>query len=98
LRVFPFDKLKIDRSFIKDIDIKSDCSAIVRAVAALGAELGMTVTAEGVETLDQLRLVRDHGCNEAQGYFFGRPCPASAIRTLFGSEYSGSRTRAMQTT
>jgi diguanylate cyclase (GGDEF)-like protein len=83
LRSFPFDKVKIDRSFIRDIHSKRDCSAIVRAMAGLGSELGMTVTAEGVETRDQMRLVRDHGCDEAQGYFVSRPCPIGALQGFF---------------
>jgi EAL domain-containing protein (putative c-di-GMP-specific phosphodiesterase class I) len=83
LQSFPFDKIKIDRGFIKNLGKKSVCSAIVRAVAGLGAELGMTITAEGVETLEQFRLVRDHGCTEIQGYFFGRPCPAKSLDDLF---------------
>jgi diguanylate cyclase (GGDEF)-like protein len=83
LRSFPFDKIKIDRSFIQDIGEKGECSAIVKAIASLGAALGMIITAEGVETVEQFLLVRDHGCTEVQGYFFGRPCPVDALRHLF---------------
>jgi EAL domain-containing protein (putative c-di-GMP-specific phosphodiesterase class I) len=83
LRSFPFDKIKIDRSFIRDLGEEGDCAAIVRAVASLGVALGMTTTAEGVETAEQLRQIRAHGCNEVQGYFFGRPCPAKALPALF---------------
>jgi diguanylate cyclase (GGDEF)-like protein len=83
LRSFPFDKIKIDRSFIKDIGEKSDCSAIVRAVAGLGAALGMITTAEGVETVEELGQIRALGCTEVQGYFFGRPRPASELADLF---------------
>jgi diguanylate cyclase (GGDEF)-like protein len=83
LRSFPFDKIKIDRSFIRDLGEEGDCAAIVKAVAGLGVALGMTTTAEGVETIDQLRRIRAHGCNEVQGYFFGRPCPAKALPDLF---------------
>jgi diguanylate cyclase (GGDEF)-like protein len=89
LRLFPFDKIKIDRSFIEDIDKKDDCSAIVRAMASLGSELGMVITAEGVETVEQLRLVREHGCNEVQGYFFGRPCPSARIREVLRAAREG---------
>jgi EAL domain-containing protein (putative c-di-GMP-specific phosphodiesterase class I) len=64
LRSFPFNKIKIDRSFIKDIGEKAECLAIVKAIASLGAALGMTITAEGVETVEQFRLVRDLGCTE----------------------------------
>jgi diguanylate cyclase (GGDEF)-like protein len=83
LRAFPFDKIKIDRSFIKDLGEKGDCSAIVRAITSLGAALGMATTAEGVETVEQHRMVRDHGCTEVQGYFFGRPCPVKELRARF---------------
>jgi len=83
LRSFPFDKIKIDRSFIKDIGEKSDCSAIVQAVAGLGAALGMITTAEGVETVEELGQIRSLGCTEVQGYFFGRPRPASELADLF---------------
>jgi EAL domain-containing protein (putative c-di-GMP-specific phosphodiesterase class I) len=55
----------------------------VKAVASLGAALGMTTTAEGVETAEQLRQIRDQGCTEVQGYFFGRPCPAEKLVELF---------------
>jgi diguanylate cyclase (GGDEF)-like protein len=83
LRSFPFDKIKIDRSFIKDLGETEEASAIVKAVAALGAALGMKITAEGVETVEQFRMVRDHGCTEVQGYYFGRPCHAQALLELF---------------
>ncbi|WP_343893478.1 putative bifunctional diguanylate cyclase/phosphodiesterase, partial [Craurococcus roseus] len=72
LRSFPFDRVKIDRSFAED-------AAVVRAVAALGASLGMRTTAEGVETPAQLRRLREDGCTEAQGYLLGRPVPAAAL-------------------
>ena len=72
LRRFPFDKLKIDRSFVQDISNPST-AAIVRAIVALGLGLGMTITVEGVETADQIAAVRQHGCDEIQGYFFSRP-------------------------
>ena len=83
LRSFPFDKIKIDRSFIKDISDKGDCAAIVKAVAGLGKGLGITTTAEGVETIEQLHKVRNEGCTEVQGYFFSAPQPAEALREFF---------------
>jgi diguanylate cyclase (GGDEF)-like protein len=83
LRSFPFDKIKIDRSFIKDISDKRDCAAIVKAVAGLGKGLGIATTAEGVETIEQLRHVRSEGCTEVQGYFFSAPQPADALREYF---------------
>jgi diguanylate cyclase (GGDEF)-like protein len=79
LRSFPVDKIKIDRSFIKDIGAKKDCLAIVRALAALAAALDMTTTAEGVETAEELHWVRECGCSQVQGYYFGRPRPAGQL-------------------
>jgi diguanylate cyclase (GGDEF)-like protein len=75
LRLFPLDKVKIDRSFVRDMTAHSDSAAIVTAVAALAAELGMTTTAEGIETQDQLDAVDRAGCTEAQGYLLGKPQP-----------------------
>lgn len=87
LRLFPLDKVKIDRSFVRDMTIRPDSAAIVVAVAALATELGMTTTAEGIETLDQLRAVQRAGCTEAQGYLLGRPQPViQAVHTTFFSD------------
>jgi diguanylate cyclase (GGDEF)-like protein len=83
LRSFPFDKIKIDRSFIKDISDKGDCAAIVKAVAGLGKGLGIATTAEGVETIEQLHKVRNEGCTEVQGYFFSAPQPGDRLREFF---------------
>ena len=83
LRSFPFDKIKIDRSFIKDISDKGDCAAIVKAVAGLGKGLGIATTAEGVETVEQLQKVRSEGCTEVQGYFFSAPQPGGKLREFF---------------
>jgi diguanylate cyclase (GGDEF)-like protein/PAS domain S-box-containing protein len=74
LRRFPFDKLKIDRAFVKDI-VDPDAAAIVRAVVGIGERLGMGVVAEGVETLEQLDIVRREGCTEVQGFLFSKPLP-----------------------
>jgi EAL domain-containing protein (putative c-di-GMP-specific phosphodiesterase class I) len=82
LRSFPFDKIKIDRSFVHEISETGDSMAIVKAVAMLGASLGMTTTAEGIETADQLQKVREHGCVEVQGYYFSRPVPQSEVPKL----------------
>jgi diguanylate cyclase (GGDEF)-like protein/PAS domain S-box-containing protein len=79
LRKFPFDKIKIDRSFIRDVSAGGDSVAIVRAIAAMGTSLGMATTAEGVETLEQLDCLRKEGCTEAQGYLFSAPRPAREI-------------------
>nr|WP_246462084.1 EAL domain-containing protein [Mesorhizobium sangaii] len=83
LRSFPFNRIKIDRSFVSLMCESSESRAIVKAVAELGSTLGMTTTAEGVETEDQFRLVRENGCTDVQGWFFGRPMPASELHTLF---------------
>jgi diguanylate cyclase (GGDEF)-like protein len=84
LRRFPVDKIKIDRSFIGDIDNR-DSAAIVRTVIGLGAQLGITVTAEGVETEAQLDMLRKAGCVEAQGYLIGVPSKAAEISRLLSS-------------
>ncbi len=83
LQRFPFDKIKIDQSFVRGADPSHDKQAIVRAVAGLGASLGMRTTAEGVETPEQLERVRQEGCTEVQGYLLGRPLsPEDAIGFL----------------
>jgi EAL domain-containing protein (putative c-di-GMP-specific phosphodiesterase class I) len=82
LRSFPFDKIKIDQSFIRDLPHDKDAAAIVRAIAALGTSLGMVTVAEGVERPDQLARLREEGCAEVQGYLFSVPQPASEIPGL----------------
>jgi len=76
LSTLPFDVLKIDRGFVAGIREGSPEAAIVRAVVALGRELGLTVVAEGVETREELDFVRKHGCQQVQGFLFSRPVPA----------------------
>ena len=83
LRSFPFDKIKIDRSFIQDLSNGSEPLAIVHAVAGLAKCLNMTSTAEGVETQAQLEALQEIGCTEMQGYLFSRARPASEIRQFF---------------
>ena len=83
LRAFPFDKLKIDRSFVRDMSDREDCVAIVKAVAALAASLDMTTVAEGVETHDHLVRVHLAGCTAVQGYLFSRPVPAEQLSEVF---------------
>jgi diguanylate cyclase (GGDEF)-like protein len=85
LRSFPFDKIKIDKSFIHDISHSRDSRAIVNAVIDLGRSLGISTTAEGVETEDQLELVRRQGCNEVQGFLFSTPLPAGAVSLLLAN-------------
>jgi diguanylate cyclase (GGDEF)-like protein len=83
LQCFPFDKIKIDRSFVKDITENTGSLNIVRAVAALANGMGMTATAEGVETEEQLNRISAEGCTEMQGYLFSKPLPAAEIERLF---------------
>lgn len=85
LRVFPFDRLKIDRSFVKDLPAGDDAMAIMRAVTGLGRSLGIAVTAEGVETEAQLRALLTEGCDAAQGYLFGQPVPVSEVPAVIAA-------------
>jgi diguanylate cyclase (GGDEF)-like protein len=86
LRSFPFDKIKIDQTFVRDILDDSDAMAIIKAVLDLGASMGIVTTAEGVETLEQLNALRGQGCAEIQGYFISRPAPAAEIARMLGVE------------
>jgi diguanylate cyclase (GGDEF)-like protein len=83
LQSFPFDKIKIDRSFVRDIAESPGSLNIVRAVAALANGLGMAATAEGVETQEQLDTIKSEGCTEMQGFLFSQPLPAAEIERLF---------------
>ncbi|HET6183384.1 MAG TPA: EAL domain-containing protein [Acetobacteraceae bacterium] len=85
LRSFPFDKIKIDRLFVSEMATRADCAAIVGSLAMLATRLGMTTVAEGVETEEQLELVRAAGCTAVQGYLFGKPEPLDAVRRRFGA-------------
>lgn len=79
LRSFPFDKLKIDQSFVRDITAVDGSKMIVHAIISLGKSLGMRTTAEGVETIEQLNQLAGEGCNEAQGFLFNKALPAIEI-------------------
>jgi len=104
LRAFPFDKIKIDRSFVSDLSTRSDSQAIVEAVVGLGRSLGMQTIAEGVETEQELEIIRKHGCEEVQGYLFSPPVTstgASELIAKFGTHTktappSRARNRARQ--
>lgn len=85
LRKFPFDKIKIDRSFVRDLSEKDGSLAIIRAVTRLAADLGMVTTAEGVETREQLETLSAQGCTQAQGYLFSQARPANEALGLVES-------------
>jgi EAL domain-containing protein (putative c-di-GMP-specific phosphodiesterase class I) len=79
LTKFPFDKIKIDKSFIQNLTKRKECAAVISSVRALGLGLDVLTTAEGVETEQQFELLRAAGVNLIQGYLFGRPCPVSEL-------------------
>ena len=85
LRSFPFDKIKIDRSFVKGLSNDGGSVAIVRAVTGLSRSLGITTTAEGVETDEQLHCLAREGCHEVQGYLFSKPVPADRVPMLLNA-------------
>jgi EAL domain-containing protein (putative c-di-GMP-specific phosphodiesterase class I) len=85
LRRFPFDKIKIDRSFIRDMGSDQQSVAIVQAVIGLGASLDMETVAEGVESRDELDCLRAFGCTEAQGFFISPPRPAGEVALMLAS-------------
>jgi diguanylate cyclase (GGDEF)-like protein/PAS domain S-box-containing protein len=85
IRKFPFDKIKIDQSFIFAMSDYNDSLAIVRAVIAMGSSLGIATTAEGVETLEQFKQLKLEGCTEVQGYLFSPPRPAAEVKGLLAS-------------
>src|SRR5262249_3113566 len=91
LQRFPFDKIKIDRSFIKDIGGGTGALNIVRAVAAMAKGLGIAATAEGIETKEQLEIVRSEGCTEIQGFLISKPRPAVEIKQMLLSARQSSR-------
>ncbi len=86
LRSFPFDKIKIDKSFIADLSKKADAGAIIRAILTLGRSLGMTTTAEGVETRDQLAYLRAEGCMEVQGFYFATALTDARLREVLANQ------------
>ena len=86
LKKFPLDRLKIDRSFVTKLLANSDDMAIVGATISLGKLLGLSVVAEGIEDRATADLLRSRGCDEGQGYYFGRPMPAVEFEQRFLSE------------
>ena len=79
---FPIDALKVDRSFIRDVGSDGKDRAITEAIIAIGRTLHLTVVAEGVETAEQQTVLRDHGCDEIQGYYFSKPVPPAEVSVL----------------
>jgi EAL domain-containing protein (putative c-di-GMP-specific phosphodiesterase class I) len=90
LQRFHFDKIKVDRSFIGAIGTEPTAAAIIRAVINLASSLGMLTCAEGVETNEQLQVLRCEGCSEVQGYLFGKPMPAAEFARQYGIRGDGS--------
>jgi EAL domain-containing protein (putative c-di-GMP-specific phosphodiesterase class I) len=85
---FPFDRLKIDRSFIAGLSANDDnARKVVETIITLGHTLKMTVTAEGVETLAQAHALREMNCDDAQGFLFGRPVPATEVAAVFMRQF-----------
>ena len=94
LQRFPFDKIKIDRSFVKEVTHNSSSASIIRAVVSIAADRNMITTAEGVETLQQRETVQNLGCTQMQGYLFSAARPASEIRGLLGWGAAGAEAAA----
>lgn len=89
LRAFPFDGLKIDRSFLTRLEESDDDKAIIQAIVGLGRALALTVTAEGIETAEHLALLKAVACEEGQGYFLSRPLDIEALNSLL-DVYAGT--------
>jgi EAL domain-containing protein (putative c-di-GMP-specific phosphodiesterase class I) len=86
LQAFPFDKIKVDRTFVMNLGRNPQSAAIVRAVIDLGHGLDMSIVAEGVETLEQLSFLANEGCDAVQGFLLGKPFPISQYATAVGRE------------
>ncbi len=91
LHSFPFDKIKIDRSFVTDRGDVAGQNAIIRAITSLGMSLGMSTIAEGVETPEQLSRIRGEGCTSVQGYLFSRPIPVDQVQQFMAGFTSPQR-------
>jgi EAL domain-containing protein (putative c-di-GMP-specific phosphodiesterase class I) len=86
LHRFPFDEIKIDRSFVSELGKRDDSVVIVRAIISLAKALGVATVAEGVESEDQFACLKAEGCDEIQGYLISRPMPAEDVLTFLGCE------------
>ena len=94
LRSFPFDKIKIDQSLVHGLALNKESKAIIRAVTGFTSSLGMTTTAEGVETQEELDYLKQEGCTEAQGYFFSKPKPASEVLHMISKQLVNAKAAA----
>ena len=90
MKRYPLSRIKIDRSFVKDIGNGTDDGAIVRSLIVMAQNLGLDVIAEGIETEEQAAFLRGHNCEEGQGYLFARPLPAKGFREFACKSWSGS--------
>ena len=95
LRSFPFDKIKIDRSFVTDLQSGAPASAIIRAITTLADALGMETLAEGVEFEEQADLLRIEGCQQVQGFFYSRPVPSREASALI-AQFNGGFKREVR--
>ena len=95
LNRFPFDKIKIDKSFVQHMDKNKEAMSILDAIVALGQSLNIRTTAEGVETAEQLDRLRMTGCTEVQGYLFSRPVPAANVPGLIARLQTVDQLRAI---
>jgi diguanylate cyclase (GGDEF)-like protein len=86
MKQFPIDTIKIDRSFVRDLPVDTEDQAIAQAIISMGKALGMTVIAEGVETVEQETFLRNHACDEMQGFLFSKPLPAKQMADLLRAE------------
>ncbi|HEX2363686.1 MAG TPA: EAL domain-containing protein [Bradyrhizobium sp.] len=97
LRSFPFDKIKVDQSFVRGLDSNRDAQAIIRSIASLGKGLGVTITAEGVETEAELSCLRAEGCHEGQGFLFSRARPNAEVVELLKAQCDADAASDLQT-
>jgi EAL domain-containing protein (putative c-di-GMP-specific phosphodiesterase class I) len=96
LQKFPFDKIKIDRCFLANISSSDESLAVIRAISGIGRALGLVVTAEGVETREQLDLIRAEGCTEMQGYFLSPPVTADDLRRILANPVNAASPKCIK--
>ena len=95
LRSFPFDKVKIDRSFVQDLAQEGNAHAVIRAITTLAEALGMDTLAEGVELPEQMEILRREGCQYIQGYLLSEPLPMTGVTELFREMAQDKKQRAV---